>query len=203
MTPNPFPSPPASQPRLIWNPAYPSCVPSPGRAQGLAACRGGNEMSGVGWPRLRGFVGQHRPSPRARCLPKKGKGLKQRATQSLPGMGASVRPFPSGVPFGDARHKERMAGNLRCSRDRVPQGSDRPAGGYVGKALRASLVLGEACSVRPRPTATGQTSRAERRRDAETHSTPRSPGIAPGAPPAHPTFNRLCLRRRGSVMPGL
>ena len=56
----------------------------------------------------------------------------------------------------------------------------------------------------PRPTAPGQTSRAERRRDAETHSTPRSPGTAPGAPPALPILNRLwAFHRRRSDAPGL
>lgn len=77
------------------------------------------------------------------------------------------------------------------------QGSDPPAGGYVGKASRAPLVLRGSRSLRP--TATGQTFRAERRREAETHS-PTVSGLRArrSAGPSH--LNRL-LRSRRKPMP--
>jgi len=114
----------------------------------LRSCRGGNGMSGRGSNLdAQQFAG--RPS-----------GLKPATSSSRrkPGRAASVRP----------PQERAMGGEPAPFRGSGSQGSDPPAGGYVGKASTAPLVLRGS---RPfRPTATGQTSRAERRREAETHS---------------------------------
>ena len=146
-------------------------------------------MSGVGWPRLRGFVGQSVGLLREHGVSPKQEGRPQAASPRGASVRASFRRAPSG-----ALHKERMAGNLRCSRDRVPQGSDRPAGGHVGKALRASLVLGGGCpSIPGRQPPVRLLVRSVCL--SPKHTSPSVSGRQPGAPPAHPTLNRL----RGSA----
>ncbi len=103
----------------------------------LRSCRGGNGMSGRG-------VSARRSG--SSCRPSGPQAASRRA--------ASVRP-PLQRAMGREPAPFRGSGS---------QGSDPPAGGCVGKASRASLVL-----KRFRPTAPGQTFRAERPREAETH----------------------------------
>ena len=65
------------------------------------------------------------------------------------------------------------------------QGSDPPAGGYVGKASRAPLVLKEFTTAFQADSSRSDISCGATSRSRNTISQ-RSPGFAPGAPPALP-----------------
>ena len=147
-------------------------VPSPGRAQGLAACRGGNEMSGRGGLGYAGLSANTDLLREHDVSSKKGNGLKQRATawRAL-GLVSEERPRAlSTKSMWQGTHAVPGIGfaRLRPARRRpCRQGAKSVAGPGWGQPLH------------PRPTATGQTSRAERSVCRRNIHLPRSPGDSP------------------------
>ena len=121
---------------------------------------------------------------------KRREGLKQRASARR-ALGPFRQASLSGRPAQRACGREPM-----LFRGSGSQGSDRPAGGHVGKALRASLVLGGGCpSIPGRQPPVRHLVRSVCL--SPKHTSPSVSGRQPGAPPAHPTLNRLRVSAGG------